>query len=345
MTALKTKGLVLALNVKGKGRVFGLTPQGRALGVRLVEEYSSKRVAYEEKILKDDKYELDLNQVWHLIKQVLSAKHHQDALDVVCSQEQDSLRSSTSSLASAVCDVVDLLSSDEEDCQAPLPSAARRAPVQPERKPHLVDMKKPAFRLPEHRLKQWPDVPVPSLLPRSGESFEVILLMDVREMNGAGKKKQMEGLLRSVGVKYEQRNLHLGDMMWIVRRPGTTGEENELALDYVAERKTVPDLVASVTDGRYEEQKYRLRKQNIVRQVIYLLEGNISEAHLRKSGCAMATTTIRKLLHKAQVEDGFSVRRTLTGKATAEYLRKLLSPPALRGLLTPTVATSRADWQ
>ena len=46
------------------------------------------------------------------------------------------------------------------------------------------------------------------------------------------------------------------------------------ALDYVVERKSVNDLVKSIKDsGRYEKQKYALRRCGL-RRVMYLLEGN-----------------------------------------------------------------------
>ena len=31
-------------------------------------------------------------------------------------------------------------------------------------------------------------------------------------------------------------------------------------MDYVVERKRIDDFMASITDGRYDEQKYRLRR-------------------------------------------------------------------------------------
>ena len=50
-------------------------------------------------------------------------------------------------------------------------------------------------------------------------------------------------------------------------------DENELL---IIERKTLPDLLASIKDGRYREQKLRLiNKQKEHIQIYYLIEGDI----------------------------------------------------------------------
>ena len=59
-------------------------------------------------------------------------------------------------------------------------------------------------------------------------------------------------------------------------------------LDFLIERKTADDLAASILDGRYEEQKFRLKSCGIS-NVIYLVEGSpgqyckIPELVLRKA--------------------------------------------------------------
>ncbi|CAI2387101.1 unnamed protein product [Moneuplotes crassus] len=48
----------------------------------------------------------------------------------------------------------------------------------------------------------------------------------------------------------------------------------EYVLDLIIERKTSNDLAASIRDGRYDEQKYRLRNCGI-NNVVYLIEGKL----------------------------------------------------------------------
>jgi crossover junction endonuclease MUS81 len=46
-------------------------------------------------------------------------------------------------------------------------------------------------------------------------------------------------------------------------------------LDYVVERKKADDLISSIHDGRYKEQKYRLKNSSF-NNIFYLLEGHLS---------------------------------------------------------------------
>lgn len=50
-----------------------------------------------------------------------------------------------------------------------------------------------------------------------------------------------------------------------------------MVLDYIIERKKADDLAASIIDGRYKEQKFRLKISGIS-NIIYLYEGHPSQA-------------------------------------------------------------------
>jgi ERCC4-type nuclease len=84
----------------------------------------------------------------------------------------------------------------------------------------------------------------------------------------------------------------------------------------VIERKTFPDLVASVKDGRYEEQSHRLTNTAGVHphSIIYLLEGMFSTT----------TSQHKKLIFSCMTSlnyyKGFSVLRTGTIYETGELL-------------------------
>ncbi len=60
--------------------------------------------------------------------------------------------------------------------------------------------------------------------------------------------------------------------MWIARAKAGAPPA-EYALDYIVERKSVADVIASVKGGgRYEKQKYCLRRCGL-RRLMYLIEG------------------------------------------------------------------------
>ena len=51
----------------------------------------------------------------------------------------------------------------------------------------------------------------------------------------------------------------------------------------IFERKTIPDLLSSIKDGRYSEQSLRLSENNIHNHnIYYLIEGNINKYHNEK---------------------------------------------------------------
>lgn len=86
-------------------------------------------------------------------------------------------------------------------------------------------------------------------------SYEVILILDTREVESRDRRDRISEKLADKGVAVETRALRLGDVCWIARRhDGLGGEEDECVLDYVLERKRLDDLVSSLRDGRYTEQ-------------------------------------------------------------------------------------------
>jgi len=62
---------------------------------------------------------------------------------------------------------------------------------------------------------------------------------------------------KNCGVPTDFRKLAVGDYLWICKpRPGSgLNPDNELILPYVVERKRLDDLVQSIKDGRFKEQK------------------------------------------------------------------------------------------
>lgn len=99
----------------------------------------------------------------------------------------------------------------------------------------------------------------------------IFMIIDERELSHQGiPNVHFENMLRSLGKsKCKKSLLSLGDILWIYKDPVTN---IEYVLDYILERKTLDDLAASIRDGRYREQKYRLKKSGIS-NVYYLFEG------------------------------------------------------------------------
>lgn len=87
----------------------------------------------------------------------------------------------------------------------------------------------------------------------------------------------------------------------------------EIVLNIVVERKKMSDLIASLTEGRYQEQRQRLRKSGIAR-VVFLIEGQ------KPKHCAMPDSTIATTLATLNAVFGFSVHYTLNLADSVKFL-------------------------
>ncbi|CAJ0576065.1 unnamed protein product, partial [Mesorhabditis spiculigera] len=143
---------------------------------------------------------------------------------------------------------------------------------------------------------------------RPDEKAEVILLCDNREVSRKFKKSAgpVEHLMK-LGIRAEVRTLPVGDFMWVLRRL----DGQEMAMEWVVERKTWDDLSHSIIGGRYGDQKRRLRQAPMSNRV-YLVEGR-GNGDVRCNQ-ALATT----LTH-----DHYLVQRCETAKDTAHFLEIL----------------------
>ena len=107
-------------------------------------------------------------------------------------------------------------------------------------------------------------------------SDNIYLIVDLRE-KGAGSENFRLEILNKLHypIPIEEKNLSLGDFTWIYKDQ-LDGEE--YMIDFIIERKTLNDLSASILDGRYNEQKYRL-KNSPYKNIYYLFEGTELNTH------------------------------------------------------------------
>ena len=74
--------------------------------------------------------------------------------------------------------------------------------------------------------------------------------------------------LTTINVEFIQKQLDIGDILI---------ESIEPQFNIIIERKTYADLVSSIKDGRYKEQKVRLLSANPGHNSVYIFEGNRNE--------------------------------------------------------------------
>ena len=110
----------------------------------------------------------------------------------------------------------------------------------------------------------------------------------------------------------KSERLPLGDI--IIYDPA---QQKEIVL---FERKSLNDLAASIQDGRYKEQSFRLTQTTDFHNhnIIYIIEGDIARynaKHTRISKSALQSAMVSLLYYK-----GFSVIRTMNVGETAEFI-------------------------
>ena len=114
----------------------------------------------------------------------------------------------------------------------------------------------------------------------------------------------------SVNVELIKEQLPIGDII-------ICNEDNKELL--VIERKSISDLSASIKDGRYEEQSFRLinsLKDTVhPHNILYLIEGSINFKKESKE-----ITSLYSSLFSLNYYKGFSVIRTFSINETAHFI-------------------------
>ena len=127
----------------------------------------------------------------------------------------------------------------------------------------------------------------------------------------------------------KSERLPLGDI--IIHDPS---QQKDIVL---FERKSLNDLAASIQDGRYKEQSFRLTQSTDFHNhnIIYIIEGDIARynaKHTRISKSALQSAMVSLLYYK-----GFSVIRTMNVGETAEFILHFADKVAKERALGPAV--------
>lgn len=100
------------------------------------------------------------------------------------------------------------------------------------------------------------------------DEYNIKLIVDSREINGTQDRDFFRRQLEILGVECEVMPLTIGDVLWVAKNK-VSGRE--VALNFIGERKRIDDLVSSIIDGRFQEQKNRLLKTKM-KHYFYILE-------------------------------------------------------------------------
>ena len=165
-------------------------------------------------------------------------------------------------------------------------------------------------------------------------NWKVILLLDCREHHS----NSVQAKLLQYGIDCEQRQLPVGDVLWIARgeysqnlsHSDCSSSNNdvllpdhiEIVLGTIIERKSLSDLASSLFGTRFEEQRLRLKHSHSTfdceNQVIFLVEGsNINEV----GNCP--ASTLRYAMMSTRIHMGFQVIRTKNLEDTCRMFQRI----------------------
>jgi len=135
------------------------------------------------------------------------------------------------------------------------------------------------------------------------------LIIDCRE-------RDLIGEVENKGIPFSTEQLDLGDI--IFRRDG---DEEPLI---VIERKSTVDLLSSITDGRYREQKCRLMNCGIPRnRILYLIENKtVVKKFFGKQGKHSAKTLLSAQIN-TMWRDGLKLFQTTGIEGTVNFLKNI----------------------
>lgn len=155
-------------------------------------------------------------------------------------------------------------------------------------------------------------------------TFTVQLVLDTREIRAKTDRDYMQEELNKQGVKPIVKALELGDALWVAKchdsnflsRAGAEGDE--VVLDWIVERKRLDDLIGSIKDGRFHEQKFRLKKSG-AKNVVYVVE----EFNLDERNRSNYEQSVQSAIATTQVVNGFFVKQTQKMDDTIKYLVRM----------------------
>lgn len=114
------------------------------------------------------------------------------------------------------------------------------------------------------------------------------------------RERKIIDILNNLNIEHKIFTLDIGDI---------------LIGDILIERKTLSDLVASIKDGRYQEQKMRLKQYN--GKVIFLIEGFLEKSNPNYDMILGAMVSI-------QFKDNFLVYQTKDVESSVEFVLRVI---------------------
>jgi ERCC4-type nuclease len=143
-------------------------------------------------------------------------------------------------------------------------------------------------------------------------------------------KKSLAATTAILATNHEIKSerLPLGD---VILHDPRQGQQKDIV---IFERKTLADLAASIRDGRYKEQSFRLIETAAdtgfnTHHIVYIIEGDLSRYDDRHS--QITKTALQSAMVSLMYYKGFSVIRTMNVGETADFILHFADKVAKEG--------------
>ncbi|KAJ3325164.1 Crossover junction endonuclease mus81 [Boothiomyces sp. JEL0866] len=154
--------------------------------------------------------------------------------------------------------------------------------------------------------------------------FDVYIVVDNREVRNHKDRDYFFNELRRLNVKTIRQVIEVGDFCWVAK---VKDSPEYIMLNHIVERKKNDDLVSSIMDGRFKEQKHRLSISG-VENIVYLVEEfNPTAFHPDAMATALTQTQILNnffLKQTANVEETVMYLKDMTNVLSMEYKKRPL---------------------
>ncbi|KAG5419642.1 MUS81 [Candida metapsilosis] len=147
------------------------------------------------------------------------------------------------------------------------------------------------------------------------DEYEVVIYVDNREIRAQQERDFFRRQLELANLKCDVKALSCGDVTWVARHLRTG---REAVLNYLCERKRIDDLCDSIKDGRFQEQKNRMRKSGMT-HCFYLVE----EVSMVKERAYAIMDSIQTGIAQTMTNARIYLRRFKDIDETTEFLASL----------------------
>ena len=177
----------------------------------------------------------------------------------------------------------------------------------------------------------------------------VTMKVPLPKKNNTTMTKTKKSLAVATNHEIKSERLPLGDI--ILHDPAGQGQGQGRDI-VLFERKTLNDLAASIQDGRYKEQSFRLLQQSCAaagfhpHNIVYIIEGDIAQYEAKRNKNNRITkTALQSAMVSLRYDKGFSVIRTMNLGETADFILHFADKVEKESADGAIPAYTRADAQ